>query len=286
MKIINNIQELKVILSNERESGRNVGLVPTMGALHEGHLSLVRRCADENQVCVASIFVNPTQFNDKHDLEAYPRTLDKDCALLENVGCDYVFAPSVEEMYPEPDTRVFDLGPVSTVMEGAFRPGHFNGVAQIVSKLFMIVEPERAYFGEKDFQQIAVIQSMIRLLKLPVQVVSCPIVRELDGLALSSRNMRLTPEQRRIAPLIWHTLKESCTFVSLKTVEEIKAWVTQTLNGNPLLRVEYYDIVDGTSLQPICSWTDSDMPVGCIAVFCGEVRLIDNVKYKEGNNVC
>lgn len=283
MNVINDIRGLKAVLKNEREGGKSIGLVPTMGALHEGHLSLVKRCLLENDICVVSVFVNPTQFNDPHDLETYPRTLEKDCMMLEETGCHYVFAPSVGEMYPEPDKRVFDLGSVSTVMEGAFRPGHFNGVAQVVSKLFMIVEPDKAYFGEKDFQQIAVIKSMTRLLQLPVQIVSCPIVREEDGLALSSRNMRLTPEQRRIAPLIWQTLKESRTFVNVKTIEETVTWVIKVLNDNPLLHVEYYTIVDATSLQPIHSWADSAEPVGCIAVFCGEVRLIDNVKYKNEN---
>lgn len=279
MKIINCIAALRSTLDAERSAGKRVGLVPTMGALHAGHLSLVNRCVEENDVCVVSVFVNPTQFNDKRDLETYPRTLEQDCALLEKAGCRYVFAPSDEEMYPEPDTRVFDLGAVATVMEGAFRPGHFNGVVQIVSKLFTIIEPDRAYFGEKDFQQIAVIRSMTRLLKLPVEIVPCPIVREADGLALSSRNVRLTSEQRRIAPVISRTLKESCIFAASRTVEETKAWVTKTLNEHPPLRVEYFEIVDATSLQPIRSWDETAGAVGCAAVYCGDVRLIDNIKY-------
>jgi pantoate--beta-alanine ligase len=234
---------------------------------------------EAHEVCVASIFVNPTQFNDKKDLAAYPRMLEKDCALLESVGCNYVFAPTVEEMYPEPDTRIFELGLVSEVMEGAFRPGHFNGVAQIVSKLFYAVKPEHAYFGEKDFQKIAVINEMVKQLNLPVQIVSCPTIRETDGLALSSRNVRLTVEQRQIAPVIAATLKESCTFAPEKSVREVIDHVVNTLNNEPAFRVEYFEIVDGRTLQPIHQWEESAEPIGCIAVFCGDVRLIDNVRY-------
>lgn len=279
MKIVSSIKDLKNFLALEREKGKKVGLVPTMGALHAGHISLVKRCVAENDICVVSDFVNPTQFNDKHDLETYPRTLDADCALLEPVGCDYVFAPSVAEMYPEPDTRVFNLGPVAEVMEGPRRPGHFNGVAQVVSKLFYIVEPDNAYFGEKDFQQIAVIREMVRQLNLPVHIVDCPIQREADGLALSSRNARLTPEQRQKAPVIARTLKESTTFVPAKSVQEVIDYVVNTINQVPEMEVEYFEIVDGNTMQPIQNWSDTTYPVGCITVYCGEVRLIDNIKY-------
>lgn len=279
MKIVSSIKDLKNFLTLEREKGKKVGLVPTMGALHAGHISLVKRCVAENDICVVSDFVNPTQFNDKHDLETYPRTLDADCALLEPVGCDYVFAPSVAEMYPEPDTRVFNLGPVAEVMEGPRRPGHFNGVAQVVSKLFYIVEPDNAYFGEKDFQQIAVIREMVRQLNLPVHIVDCPIQREADGLALSSRNTRLTPEQRQKAPVIARTLKESTTFVPAKSVQEVIDYVVNTINQVPEMDVEYFEIVDGNTMQPIQNWSDTTYPVGCITVYCGEVRLIDNIKY-------
>lgn len=279
MKIVSSIKDLKNFLALEREKGMKVGLVPTMGALHAGHISLVKRCVAENDICVVSDFVNPTQFNDKHDLETYPRTLDADCALLEPVGCDYVFAPSVAEMYPEPDTRVFNLGPVAEVMEGPRRPGHFNGVAQVVSKLFYIVEPDNAYFGEKDFQQIAVIREMVRQLNLPVHIVDCPIQREADGLALSSRNTRLTPEQRQKAPVIARTLKESTTFVPAKSVQEVIDYVVNTINQVPEMEVEYFEIVDGNTMQPIQNWSDTTYPVGCITVYCGEVRLIDNIKY-------
>ena len=280
MRIVQYIDDLKKYLAEERQAGKTVGFVPTMGALHEGHLSLVRYCIAENDICVVSIFVNPTQFNDKKDLIAYPRTPDADYALLESVGCNYVFVPSEEEMYPEPDTRIFDLGAVAEVMEGSFRPGHFNGVAQIVSKLFQIVEPDDAYFGEKDFQQIAIIKSMVKLLGLHVRVISCPILRHADGLAMSSRNMRLTAEQRQIAPIIAATLKESRKFVPEKEVDEVVNWVIDSLNKVPQLHVEYYEIVDEATLQPIQSWNDSDNPIGCIAVFCGEIRLIDNIKYE------
>jgi len=279
MRIIKHIQELKKCLADERQMGRKVGFVPTMGALHEGHLSLVRHCTAENNVCVVSIFVNPTQFNDKNDLAAYPRMLESDCTMLESVDCDYVFAPSEEEMYPEPDRRIFELGEVAHVMEGAFRPGHFNGVVQVVSKLFQIVEPDDAYFGEKDFQQIAIIKSMINLLNLPVRIVSCPILREKDGLALSSRNMRLTPNQRQIAPVIAATLMESRNFVPRKSVDDVIIGVIEKLNNISQLRVEYFEIVDSTTLQSIRNWNESDEPIGCIAVYCGEVRLIDNIKY-------
>lgn len=279
MKIVNNIKELKGYLAEEKRNNKQVGFVPTMGALHEGHLSLVKRCVEENDVCVVSIFVNPTQFNDKHDLETYPRTLEKDCSLLEPAGCDYVFAPSVEEMYPEPDTRTFDFGLVSAVMEGARRPGHFNGVAQIVSKLFYAVEPDNAYFGEKDFQQIAVIRAMVEQLNIPVKIIACPILREADGLALSSRNVRLTSEQRQKAPLIARTLKESTTFAREKSVQEVIDYVVNTINADPVMRVEYYEIVDGYTLESIQNWSDTTYPIGCITVYCGEVRLIDNMKY-------
>lgn len=279
MKIVENIQDLKGYLADERRHNRKIGFVPTMGALHDGHLSLVKRCVDENDVCVVSVFVNPTQFNDKRDLETYPRTLEKDCALLEAAGCDYVFAPSVEEMYPEPDTRTFDFGTVSAVMEGARRPGHFNGVAQIVSKLFYAVEPDNAYFGEKDFQQIAVIRAMVKQLGIPVRIHACPILREADGLALSSRNVRLTPAQRQKAPLIARTLKESATFVPEKSVQEVIDYVVNTINADPVMRVEYFEIVDGHTMESIRDWSDTTYPVGCITVYCGDVRLIDNIKY-------
>ena len=282
MKIINTVNELKFVLNNYRAENKTIGLVPTMGALHEGHISLVQRSVEENDVTVVSIFVNPTQFNDKKDLEKYPRTLDADCALLEANNTTIVFAPTVQEVYPEPDTRTFSYPPTDTVMEGAFRPGHFNGVCQIVSKLFMYVEPHKAYFGEKDFQQIAVIKAMVNDLKFPLQICPCPIVREKDGLALSSRNTLLSDEERHIALNISRTLFASLDYAKSHTLEETKTWVINSIDAIEGPRVEYYEIVDGNTLGSLNEWTDSDYIVGCITVFCGSipVRLIDNIKYK------
>ena len=264
-----------------RKDGKTIGLVPTMGALHSGHASLVKRAVAENDVVVVSDFVNPTQFNDKNDLLKYPRTLEADCALLEACGATYVLAPSVEEMYPEPDTRQFSYAPLDTVMEGKYRPGHFNGVCQIVSKLFLIVAPTRAYFGEKDFQQLAIIREMVRQYPFDLQIVGCPIVREADGLALSSRNARLSAEQRRQALQISQTLFASVEYGKTHTLAETKAFVESSIAAADGLRLEYFEVVDGTTLQTLQEWEESSYIVGCITVFCGEVRLIDNIKYKE-----
>jgi pantoate--beta-alanine ligase len=282
MQIITTKKELQSAVKACKDAGKTIGLVPTMGALHDGHASLVKRAVAENDVCVVSVFVNPTQFNDKNDLKNYPRTLEADCKLLESLGATYVFAPSVEEIYPEPDTRSFSYPPVDTVMEGARRPGHFNGVCQIVSKLFMMVEPDRAYFGEKDFQQIAVIRAMVADQKFNLEICPCPIVREADGLALSSRNTLLTAEERKIAVNISRTLFESQEYAKSHTLEETKQFVISTINAIAKLEVEYYEIVDGTSLKSLNSWDDSDYIVGCITVYCGDtpIRLIDNIKYK------
>jgi len=281
MKLIQTIQELRTELDALRKEGKTIGLVPTMGALHAGHASLVKRAVAENDVVVVSDFVNPTQFNDKNDLLKYPRTLDADCKLLEECGASFVFAPSVEEIYPEPDTRQFSYAPLDTVMEGKFRPGHFNGVCQIVSKLFLIVEPTRAYFGEKDFQQLAIIREMVRKYPFNLEIVGCPIVREEDGLALSSRNARLSDEQRIQALQISKTLFASVEYAQTHTLAETKAFVESAISTAEGLRLEYFEIVDGNSLQTVCDWKDGSYIVGCITVFCGEVRLIDNIKYKE-----
>ncbi|MBO7247759.1 MAG: pantoate--beta-alanine ligase [Bacteroidaceae bacterium] len=280
VKIITTIAELKNVLEGHRSEGKKIGLVPTMGALHEGHASLVRRSVAENEITVVSDFVNPTQFNDKNDLQNYPRTMEADCALLDKEGADYVFAPSVEEMYPEPDTRVFDFTPLDKVMEGPNRPGHFNGVAQIVSKLFYAVEPDRAYFGEKDFQQLAIIRMMTEQLNLNIEIIGCPIVREEDGMALSSRNMLLSKEERKTAVNISQTLFKSRIFASSNSLIDTKQFVINSINEIDGLEVEYYEIVDGNTLQPIENWEDSEYIVGCITVHCGRVRLIDNIKYK------
>ncbi len=278
MEIIRTVAELKAKLNEAREKG-SIGLVPTMGALHEGHLSLIQRARKENDTVVVSVFVNPTQFNNPTDLVTYPRTEEADVALLEKAGVDYAFIPTVEEIYPEPDTRVFELGPVAEVMEGAMRPGHFNGVAQIVSKLFDFTRPTRAYFGEKDFQQIAVIRRMVELEGFDLEIVDCPIKREADGLAMSSRNVRLTPEQRAIAPAIHRTLESSVCWAKDHTVEQTKRYVIDELNSMPQMQVEYYEIVDALTMQPISDWDQTKQAVGCVTVFCGDVRLIDNIKY-------
>lgn len=281
MKVVKKIVDLQNALFDERKAGRQVGLVPTMGALHEGHASLVRHSVQDNAVTVVSVFVNPTQFNDQGDLARYPRTLDADCALLEQCGADYVFAPDVDEMYPVPDRRQFEYPPVSTVMEGAHRPGHFNGVCQVVSRLFYIVRPDRAYFGEKDWQQIAVVKAMVRHLQLGVQIVECPIVREADGLAKSSRNTLLAPDERAIAPLIYKALKESVDYARTHTLKDTHDKVVADINAVDGLEVEYFSIVDGNTLQDVEQWQDSPYIVGCITVYCGKtpIRLIDHIKY-------
>lgn len=280
MIVVDTIGKLHTFLAATRAGGKSVGLVPTMGALHEGHASLVKRSVADNSVTVVSVFVNPTQFNDKGDLERYPRTLEADCRLLETLGASCVFAPSVEEVYPEPDTRVFDFTPLDKVMEGIYRPGHFNGVAQIVSKLFAYVEPDRAYFGEKDFQQLAIIREMVRQLGLSLDIVGCPIVREADGLALSSRNALLTPEQRHAALAISRTLFASVEYAKCHSLGDTKQMVEQAIVDAEGLELEYYEVVDGNTLQSVVSWDDADYIVGCITVYCGKVRLIDNIRYK------
>lgn len=280
MEIIRTVAELKAKLDEAREKG-SIGLVPTMGALHAGHLSLIQRARRENDTVVVSVFVNPTQFNNPTDLATYPRTEEADTAMLREAGVDFAFIPSVEEIYPEPDTRQFDLGPVAEVMEGAMRPGHFNGVAQIVSKLFDFTRPTRAYFGEKDFQQIAVIRKMAQLEGFDLEIVDCPIKREDDGLAMSSRNVRLTPEQRAVAPAIHRTLESSLAWASDHSVEETKRYVIDEINSFPHMQVEYYEIVDALTMQPISDWAETESAVGCVTVFCGDVRLIDNIKYPK-----
>ena len=282
MEIVKTIKALNEKLFSARNSGKSIGLVPTMGALHAGHASLIRRSVSENDITVVSDFVNPTQFNDQNDLLRYPRTFEADCQLVEAIGADYIFYPSVEEMYPEADTRTFSYPPIDSVMEGPRRPGHFNGVCQIVSKLFYAVTPDRAYFGEKDFQQIAVIKAMVADLKIPVTICPCPIVREADGLALSSRNALLSADERNLAVNISKILFASKEFALAHTVDETLAFVVDSINAHEGLEVEYYEIVDGDSLQKVSSWNDSESIVGCITVYCGQlpVRLIDNIRYK------
>ena len=282
MKIIHTISELNILLNEARDNHKTIGFVPTMGALHQGHTSLVERSLQENDFTIVSIFVNPTQFNNPKDLENYPRTLEDDCQLLKHIGTNIVFAPSVHEMYPEKDERIFSYPPIDTVMEGAKRPGHFNGVCQIVSKLFDIVKPDVAYFGEKDFQQIAVINAMVKDLNLKLQIKPCPIVREQTGLAMSSRNTLLTEEERLTAANIYKQLSESVIYSKNHTIPETIDFVTNALNNIEILNVEYFQIVDAETLQEINNWNDAKHIVGCITVFCGSmpVRLIDNIRYK------
>lgn len=281
MKIIHSINDLQAQLSQLVAQGLTVGFVPTMGALHAGHISLVKASNNENDVTVVSIFVNPTQFNDPNDLLKYPRTLEADSALLRANGTDVVFVPTVDEMYPVPDTRQFSYPPLDTVMEGSFRPGHFNGVCQVVSKLFDAVKPHRAYFGEKDYQQLAIIRRMVKALNLPVEIIGCPIVREPDGLALSSRNARLSAQERKNALNISQTLFKSTNFATENhTVSETKSFVQNNIAQSPGLTLEYFAMVDGETLQDVANWNEAESIVGCITVFCGDVRLIDNIKYK------
>ncbi len=282
MKVFQKNAELQNELFSVRKEGKMVGLVPTMGALHAGHASLVERSVKENDITVVSVFLNPTQFDNPADLKRYPRSLDADCRLLESIGADYVFAPTVGDMYPEPDNRHFEFPPVTTVMEGAHRPGHFNGVCQVVSRLFYIVRPDKAYFGEKDWQQIAVVKALVKYLGLGVEIVDCPIIREKDGLAMSSRNNLLSQDERALAPKIYEALNSSLEYAKKHTVEETVEKVVSDLNSNEGLRVEYFSIVDGETLQEIKSWDDCQHVVGCITVYCGKtpIRLIDHIRYR------
>jgi len=277
MELYTTITSLQNALKEEHSKGHKIGFVPTMGALHQGHLSLVETAGSMCDIVVVSIFVNPTQFNDKNDLANYPRTLESDMKLLSTTRCEYIFSPAVEEVYPVPDTRKFNFGNLEAVMEGAFRPGHFNGVAQVVSRLFEIVLPDMAFFGRKDFQQMAIIREMVRQLNVPIEIVPCDIIREKDGLAMSSRNKLLLPEYRNCVPLIYQTLRDAKYLVNLKTVQEIKEYVVNQINATQLLRVEYFEIVDDTTLMSVESWSEAGTKVGCIAVYAGKVRLIDNI---------
>jgi pantoate--beta-alanine ligase len=284
MKVINKTSDLQAIIEQLKNDGKSIGLVPTMGALHKGHLSLVKNSISNNDITVVSIFVNPTQFNNPNDLASYPRTVDKDLELLQTIGCDIVFAPEADDIYSKSETESrfeFDFEGLDKVMEGKFRPGHFNGVVQIVSKLFDLVRPDRAYFGEKDFQQLAIIRLMTRRYNLPIEIVPCPIVREDSGLALSSRNSLLKDNEKQVASHIYAVLNESRQFVPQTEVEELKQCTIAAIEQKPELKVEYFDIVDGHTLKSIGKWDEYDYVVGCITVFCGNVRLIDNICYKK-----
>ena len=282
MKIFDNIVDLQNELFYLRKANKKIGLVPTMGALHQGHASLVKQCVADNDITIVSVFLNPTQFNDPKDLERYPRTFEEDCKILNEVGADIVFAPTPKEMYPIPDNRHFEFPPTSTVMEGAKRPGHFNGVCQVVSRLFYITKPHNAYFGEKDWQQICVIKQLVKYLNLDINIIECPIIREESGLAMSSRNALLTSEERAIAANIYRILKESVTKKDSLLVGELQQEVINSINAIDQLEVEYFEIVDGNTLETVHSWNDSPYIVGCITVYCGAtpIRLIDHIKYK------
>ncbi len=278
MNTYTTIAGLKSALQQQRASGLTIGFVPTMGALHEGHLELMRRAKKENDLLVVSIFVNPIQFNNKEDLEKYPRILEADSKMLESVSCDFLFAPAVEEMYPEPDTTSYDFGALGDVMEGAFRPGHFNGVAIVVRKLFEITEPHKAYFGEKDFQQLAIIQQLVKMLQMPVEIVPCAIVREKDGLAMSSRNLRLSPAERALAPKIHKILKKAAGLKNVLSPEEMRRWVWHELEKEKAFSLDYVEIADDSYLQPVEHWNDASGMVIFVALFLGKVRLIDNMR--------
>ena len=282
MKIFDNIVDLQNELFYLRKANKKIGLVPTMGALHQGHASLVKQCVADNDITIVSVFLNPTQFNDPKDLERYPRTFEEDCKILNEVGADIVFAPTPKEMYSTPDNRHFEFPPTSTVMEGAKRPGHFNGVCQVVSRLFYITKPHNAYFGEKDWQQICVIKQLVKYLNLDINIIECPIIREESGLAMSSRNALLTSEERAIAANIYRILKESVTKKDSLSVGELQQEVINSINAIDQLEVEYFEIVDGNTLETVHSWNDSPYIVGCITVYCGAtpIRLIDHIKYK------
>jgi pantoate--beta-alanine ligase len=273
------VSDLKLRLS-ELKRNKTVGFVPTMGALHQGHLSLVDICKSMCDITVASIFVNPTQFNDMGDYQRYPRTLEKDEAILEKAGCDIVFTPAENEIYPETDKRIFDFGELDKVMEGKFRPGHFNGVAQVVSRLFDIVNPNKSFFGQKDFQQVSIIKNMVKQLNLTTEIVVCPIVREPDGLAMSSRNVLLSERQREEAVTISQALFDTKKQVIATPIDEIKSEAVRKINSSPELRVEYLEIVDANTLQPVTEWDDSAEIFACVAVHVGKIRLIDNVQLK------
>lgn len=285
MQIITTKKELQCQVEACKSQGKTIGLVPTMGALHAGHASLVRRAVSENDVCFVSVFVNPTQFNNKEDLALYPRDLQRDADLLNTIGAQYVFAPTPEEMYTAEEmneTFHFDFGGLDKVMEGKMRPGHFNGVVQVVSRLFYLVQPDRAYFGEKDFQQLAIIRFMVERSELAgtfgtLQIVGCPIVREESGLALSSRNERLTDAEKQTALAISRTLFESREWAKTQSVKEVEKRVADTINAVEGLEVEYYEIVDKTTLLPTDTFHNA---IGCVTVYCGKVRLIDNIQYE------
>lgn len=279
MFIFNSIETTFTYLGCELQNGKSIGFVPTMGALHEGHIELVRRARAENQVVVCSIFVNPIQFNNPEDFAKYPITIEEDLRKLFDVGCDVVFNPTAKEMYPEPDHSVFDFGDLERVMEGAFRPGHFNGVAVVVKKLLEIVRPHKAYFGEKDYQQLLIVTELVRQLNMPTEIVPCAIVREADGLAMSSRNLRLSAQERALAPVIYKTLCRAAKMAKETSIPEIASWVKQQIEANQMT-LEYFEIAESSSLQAVQHLESEKKHRAFIAAFLGPVRLIDNIPFE------
>ena len=279
MITIESAKELQNKIEEFKKRGLSIGFVPTMGALHKGHLSLIKASKNECDITISSIFVNPTQFNDKEDYNKYPRTLEKDIKMLESEACDIVFIPSYQEMYPEQDTREFNFGALATVMEGAHRPGHFNGVAQIVSKLFDAVPANKAFFGQKDFQQYVIIKDLVRQLNYNIEIIACPIVREKSGLAMSSRNERLSKSDREQASQISKIMNWAKENYKKYSVSELKKEIEGKYKEIKALDLEYFEIVDDESLQTIQTWESKGKIVACVAVFCGNVRLIDNIVF-------
>lgn len=278
MKVFSKISDTTAFIQKQKISGLTIGFVPTMGALHEGHLSLMRQAKSENDLLIVSIFVNPIQFNNKKDLEKYPKTFDADSLMLEEVGCDILFAPSAIEMYPEPILKNYDFGLLGDVMEGANRPGHFNGVAIVVKKLFEICLPTKSYFGEKDFQQLAIINKLVKIENLDVEIIPCQIVRESDGLAMSSRNSRLSNEQRQIAPFIHKTLVQARNLAGNNSVNDVKIWVENEFKSNVAFQLEYFEIADDADLQRVSNWNKAENIMGFVVANMGNVRLIDNIR--------
>ena len=281
MIICSSLSDLEQAISSLSNDCK-IGLVPTMGALHQGHISLVKTAFKYTDTIIVSIFVNPVQFNNPDDLKRYPRTVEADCRLLEDAGTTIVFIPSVEDIYPEPDNREFDLGGLDSAGEGPRRPGHFNGVAKVVTRLFDLTKPSYAFFGEKDFQQLAIIKYFTQKLGYPLEIIPCPIFREGDGLAMSSRNRLLNPEQRKAAPAIFKALSNASRLAGqreLKPVELIDV-TTKEINKSNQLNTEYVEIVNSLTLQPVSSWDEAGEIQMWTAVFAGEIRLIDNIKLK------
>ncbi len=276
MLVLQKINEIKAVIAEQKTKGKTIGFVPTMGALHPGHISLINYSKKQTDITVCSIFVNPTQFNNQADLKHYPRTPDADIKLLEEAGCDILYMPEVSDVYPENDNRKFDFGYLDTILEGATRPGHFNGVGQVVSILLEGVKPDKAFFGSKDYQQVMVVKSLVQQLNIPVEIIPCPILREPDGLAMSSRNTRLNPEERKIAALIPQWMQEAMTIIKENGIEAAKQFINEKVSKIPEMKLDYYEVCDAETLKSISEMTPNQKAITLIAVFVGNIRLIDN----------